>query len=95
MKNTNQVQEALESKAKKELQKVVDDFTEALTKLDSTYRSATSYVMKESRSTEAKVFTYVTPSNLDHMLHEMLVDAYLKPMVHKKTQELLNKLELL
>ena len=95
MKNTNQVQEALESKAQKELQKVVDDFTEALTKLDSTYRSATSYVMKESRSTEAKVFTYVTPSNLDHMLHEMLVDAYLKPMVHKKTQELLNKLELI
>ena len=95
MKNTNQVQEALESKAKKELQKVVDDFTEALTKLDSTYRSATSYVMKESRSTEAKVFTYVTPVNLDHMLREMLVDAYLKPMVHKKTQELLNKLELI
>ena len=95
MKDTNQVQEALASKAKKELQKIVDEFTEALTKLDSTYRSATSYVMKESRSTEAKVFTYVTPSNLDHMLHEMLVDAYLKPMVHKKTQELLNKLELI
>ena len=51
--------------------------------------------MKESRSAEAKVFTYVTPVNLDHMLHEMLVEAYLKPMVHKKTQELLNKLELI
>ena len=95
MKDTNQVQEALESKAKKELQKVVDEFTEALTKLDSTYLQATSYVMKESRSAEAKVFTYVTPVNLDHMLHEMLVEAYLKPMVHKKTQELLNKLELI
>lgn len=95
MKDTNQVQEALESKAKKELQKIVDDFTEALTKLGSTYRSATSYVMKESRSKEAKVFCSVSPSNLDYILHEMLVDAYLKPMVHKKTQELLNKLELI
>lgn len=95
MKDTNQVQEALENKAEKELQKVVDDFTEALAKLDSTYLTARSYVMKEGRSTEAKVFTYVTPSNLDHILHDMLVDAYLKPMVHKKTQELLNKLELI
>ena len=53
MKDTNQVQEALESKAKKELQKVVDDFTDALAQLDSTYLQATSYVMKESRSTDA------------------------------------------
>ena len=95
MKDTNQVQEALERKAKKELQKVVDDFTEALTKLDSTYLQATSYVMKESCSTEALVFTFVRPDSLDYMLHDMLVTAYLKPMVHKKTQELLNKLELI
>ena len=95
MKDTNQVQEALESKASKELQKVVDSFTEALTKLDSTYRQATSYTLKESRSTDALVFDYVRPHCLDNMLHEMLVTAYLKPMVHKKTQELLNKLELI
>ena len=95
MKDTNQVQEALESKAKKELQEVVDNFTEALTKLDSTYLQARSYTLKESRSTDALVFDYVRPHCLDNMLHEMLVDAYLKPMVHKKTQELLNKLELI
>ena len=95
MKDTNQVQEALESKAKKELQKVVDDFTDALAQLDSTYLQATSYIMKESRSKDALVFTYVRPPSLDYILHEMLVDAYLKPMVHKKTQELLNKLELI
>lgn len=95
MKDTNQVQEALERKAKKELQKVVDDFTEALTKLDNTYCQASSYVMKESGSTDALVFNYVRPASLDHILHEMLVTAYLKPMVRKKTQELLNKLELI
>ena len=58
MKDTNQVQEALESKAKKEL-KNCRRFYGALT-----YRSATSYVMKESRSKEAKVFCSVSPSNL-------------------------------
>jgi len=95
MKDTNQVQEALESKAKKELQKVVDSFTEALTKLDSTYLQARSYTLKESRSTDSNEFSYVSPDRLENMLHEMLVDAYLTPMVHKKTQELLNKLELI
>ena len=95
MKDTNQVQEALESKASKELQEIVDEFQRALTKLDSTYRQATSYTLKESRSKDALVFDYVRPTSLDHMLHEMLLEAYLKPMVHKKTQELLNKLELI
>jgi len=95
MKDTNQVQEALESKASKELQKVVDDFTEALAKLDSTYLTAMSYVMRESRSTDAKVFSYIRPDRLSDLLHEMLVEAYLRPMVNKKTQELLSKLELI
>ncbi len=95
MKDTNQVQEALERKAKKELQKVVDSFTEALTKLDSTYLQARSYTLKESRGSESLVFDFVRPASLDYILHEMLVTAYLKPMVNKKTQELLNKLELI
>tara|TARA_R110000751_G_scaffold28441_1_gene74172 strand:- start:313 stop:600 length:288 start_codon:yes stop_codon:yes gene_type:complete len=95
MKNTNQVQDALESKARKELQEVVDEFQRALTNIDSTYRQATHYNLIEKRTTDAKEFTYVRPDRVGDMLHEMLVDAYLKPMVHKKTQELLNKLELL
>jgi len=95
MKDTNQVQKALESKAKKELQEIVDSFTEALTKLDSTYLQARSYTLKECRSKDALVIDYVRRDCLDYMLHEMLVKAYLKPMVNKKTQELLNKLELI
>ena len=95
MKDTNQVQEALEGKAKKELQKVVDEFQISLNKLNSTYHHPTSYTMSESRSTDAKVFSYVTSADLEKILHDMLVVAYLKPMVHKKTQELLNKLELI
>ena len=95
MKDTNQVQQALEGKAKKELQKVVDEFQISLNKLNSTYRSPTSYTMSESRSTDAKVFSYVTSADLEQILHDMLVEAYLKPMVNKKTRELLNKLELI
>ena len=95
MKDTNQVQEALENKASKELQEIVDSFVTSLQALDNTYLQARSYVMKESRSTDASVFTYVTPDRLENMLHEMLLDAYLKPMVHKKTKELLSKLELI
>ena len=95
MKDTNQVQKALESKAKKELQKVVDEFVASLNKLNKTYRQPISYNLKENRSTEAKEFSYVREHSLETMLHDMLIEAYLKPMVHKKTQELLNKLELI
>ena len=95
MKDTNQVQEALESKAKKELQQVVDQFVISLNELNSKYRSPNSYCMKESRSSEAKEFNYIRPAALDYILHDMLIEAYLEPMVNKKTKELLTKLELL
>lgn len=95
MKDTNQVQKALESKARKELQRVVDAFVISLNELNKTYRNPTHYNMRENRSTKAKEFFYVRPGCLETILHDMLVDAYLESMVNKKTQELLNKLELL
>jgi hypothetical protein len=51
--------------------------------------------MKESRSENAKEFWHIRPGCLEVILKDMLVEAYLEPMVHKKTQELLTKLELL
>ena len=95
MKDTNQVQEALESKAKKELRRVTDQFQIALNQLNDTYRSPHSYSMKESRSINANEFTYIRPGRIEDLLHDMLVEAYLEPMVDKKTRELLNKLELI
>ena len=95
MNDTNQVQKALESKAKKELQSIVDEFVISLNKLNSTYRQPTSYKMRENRGNDAKKFDYVRPGCVDTILHDMLVEAYLEPMVNKKTQELLTKLELL
>ena len=95
MKDTNQVQKALESKAKKELQEVVDGFLQQLDKLNKTYRQPVSYSMKENRSEDAKECSYIRPGCLEVILKDMLVEAYLDPMVNKKTQELLNKLELI
>tara|TARA_R110000803_G_scaffold183118_1_gene245483 strand:+ start:232 stop:519 length:288 start_codon:yes stop_codon:yes gene_type:complete len=95
MNDTNQVQKALESKAKKELQRVVDEFVISLNVLDSTYRQPNMYSMKESRSSDAKEFSYIRPGALETILKDMLIEAYLEPMVNKKTQELLTKLELL
>jgi hypothetical protein len=95
MKDTNQVQKALESKAKKELQKVVDEFVISLNRLDSTYRQPSFYKMTENRSEDANMFEYIRPGCVDTILHDMLVEAYLESMVNKKTAELLNKLELI
>lgn len=95
MKDTNQVQKALESKAKKELQQHVDEFIISLNELNKKYRQPTSYRMTEGRGPNAKVFEYVRPGCVETILKDMLVHAYLEPMVSKKTQELLNKLELI
>jgi len=51
--------------------------------------------MAEDRSEKAKKFEYIRPGCLEDILKDMLVEAYLEPMVNKKTQELLNKLELI
>ena len=95
MKDTNQVQKALEEKGKKELRHAVDEFMISLNRLNSTYRQPNHYTMYASQSTDAKVFEFVTHNGLENILQMMLEEAYLKPMVNKKTQELLNKLELL
>jgi len=95
MKDTNQVQKALESKAKKELQSHVDAFVISLNELNRKYRQPCSYRMTEDRSEKAKEFSYIRPGCVETILKDMLVEAYLEPMVSKKTQELLNKLELL
>ncbi len=95
MKDTNQVQKALESKAKKELQRHVDQFIISLNELNNKYRPPNMYCMKESRSEGAKEFSYIRPGAVENILKDMLVEAYLEPMVNKKTQELLNKLELI
>lgn len=95
MKDTNQIQKALESKAKEELQKVVDQFVISLNALNSTYRAPSSYCMKESRSVDANEFSYIRPSGVEHILKDMLIEAYLESMVSVKTEELLTKLELL
>jgi hypothetical protein len=51
--------------------------------------------MKESPGEGGKEFSYIRPGAVEFILKDMLVEAYLEPMVHKKTQELLTKLELL
>jgi thioester reductase-like protein len=95
MKDINQVQKALESKAKKELQQVVDEFVISLNRLNDKYREPNTYCMKESRSVDAAQFSFIRPGAVETILKDMLVEAYLEPMVHKNTQELLTKLELL
>ena len=95
MNDTNQVQKALESKAKKELAKVVDDFFIKLDALNRTYYQPCFYYMKEHGGNEANRFNCMSRNSVERTLNQMLQEAYLEAMVSKKTQELLTKLELL
>ena len=95
MKDTNQVQKALESKAKKELARVVDEFFIELDLLNRTYHQPCFYYMKEHGGDGANIFNCMTANSVEITLNQMLQTAYLEAMVSKKTQELLTKLELL
>jgi len=95
MENTNQVQKALESKAKKELQNVVSEFIISLNALDSKYHQPCFYYMKEHGGDEANKFNCMSRNSVEGTLNQMLQTAYLESMVSKKTKELLTKLELL
>jgi len=95
MNDTNQVQKALEGKAKKELERVVDAFIISLNELDRTYHQPCFYYMVEHGGSDAKQFNCMPRNRVESVLNSMLRKAYLEPMVSKKTQELLTKLELL
>jgi hypothetical protein len=95
MKDINQVQKALEGKAKRELARVVDNFVISLNELNNKYHQPCFYYMVEHGGSDAQRFNCMGQHRVESVLNSMLQKAYLEAMVSKKTKELLAKLELL
>lgn len=92
MKNLNQVQNALEAKAKNEVAQIVEKFIEDINFLESKYGCNNSwYILQENPQREINCQV----SHLKHILVNSLFEKHCKRMVEYKTEELLGKLELI
>jgi len=95
--NTNQVHQAIESRAKKELEGIANEMTLPLTGLHERFYSSACperYTLKDHRHGDGSEINYLTRPQLKNVLYQMLKDAYLQEIVENKSKELLEKLEL-
>ena len=92
MKDLNQVQNALEEKAKNEVRQIVENFIYDMEFLESKYGCNNSwYKLQENPQREINC----SISHLKQILIDSLAKKHCKRMVRYKTKELLDKLELI
>ena len=99
MKNTNQVQKALERKVILELDDVADKMLEALCKLRAKYNTTPYHSLRGGYLGDDGLYrdniTSVDKESLKRIFKRMLSEAYGGKMLEVKTKELLSKLEIL
>jgi len=93
MKDTNAIVKALEDKAKKEIEQVVNVFMNVLeVKIRGEYNSTNYYEFIPPNGN--KKFSVMGTEQLKNVLLRMLKGAHLESMVEVKSKELIKKLEL-
>lgn len=96
MTDLNQVQNALEAKAKNELTEVVNSFIQDLDSLQNKYNGSSFFYLTElsERDKECKRIM-CDKKEFKRILINALIGKHLEYMVKHKTKELLDKLELI
>ena len=96
MKDLNQVQNALEAKAKNELTEVVNSFIQDLDSLQNKYNGSSFFYLEELQERDKECKTIMCDKNeFKHILINSLIEKHLEYIVKHKTKELLDKLELI
>ena len=93
MKDLNQVQKALQDKARIELIRIVNSFIEKIDEIQLNYNGNSFYYLKDIRNTEK--YLMCDDREFRQVLINSLVEKYSEHIVETKTRELLNKLELI
>lgn len=93
MKDLNQVQKALQDKAEIELTSIVNSFIEKVYEIQLKHSGRSFYYLRGIEDTEKHLMC--DDSEFRQVLINSLVEKYSERMVKSKTQELLNKLELI
>jgi neutral trehalase len=89
MKDLNQVQNALEEKAKNEVKQIVENFIKEVDKMNDKYNGLRMFHL----GSDKKIFCDI--DDLEKILNNALMERHGEYIVKYKTKELLNKLELI
>ncbi len=98
MKTTNQIEKALKNKIDVEVANIVRGFMNELTNLYDTYGGTCWYkIVSPSRAgyTKEQQITCLGKDHVRNILEKMIKENHGGPMLAKKTNELLAKLEIL
>ena len=94
MKDTNAIEKALQQKISGEVSLIVQEFCSDLEKIKTKYGGSMFYIMKESNASDARNFMVDGISKVSSVLHRMILENHGDLMLKKKSQELINKLDL-
>ena len=95
MKDTNAIEKALQERVNAECREIVDDFISDLEKLSSKYGGSMFYDFKKDSSSDAREFSVQGTHGVTNVLHRMILDNHSKQMLKHKSQELIQKLDLI
>ncbi len=97
METTNAIEKALKKKIDIECKEIVDKFIADLIKLQKKYGGSNYYDLKKSsnRGSEPKEFMVTGTSGVGKVLHRMILDNHGAAMLTEKSQELIQKLDLI
>jgi len=97
METTNSIEKALKKKIDKECKEIVDKFVADLIKLEKKYGGSSFYDFKKasSRGSDPKEFMVTGTSGVSNVLQRMILDNHGHHMLKQKSQELIEKLDLI
>lgn len=91
MKDLNQVQKALQDKAKKEIRQVVENFIKEIGKMNDKYNGMRMFHL----GSEGTPRIFCDIYDFEKIITNALIERHCEQIVRYKTKELLNKLELI
>ena len=95
MNSTNSIEKALQQKIAEEINVIVQDFITDLDKIKNKYGGSMFYHMEESNASDARSFMVDGSYKVANVLHRMILENHGEAMLRQKSEELLNKLELI
>jgi len=95
VKDTNAIEKALQVKINEEVSVIVDSFITDLEKLKDKYGGSMFYDIKESNASDARSFMVDGTYKVSGVLHRMILDNHGDAMLKQKSNELINKLDLI
>ncbi len=95
MNSTNAIEKALQQKISAECREIVDKFIVDLEKLSNKYGGTMFYDFKKDNSSDAREFMVQGTHGVTEVLHRMILDNHGGYMLQHKSQELIDKLDLI